>query len=161
MPKDEYGLSAGPTHYRRGRVEDGVASFLSSDEAAMFRQVLRERAHVFLVDMFMIPSERLDAEPEDLIEAQLGEGLTSACARYQLASDVEDVLPRMAGALLEYLGALGRIPDGTRKGAFLRTFSGRLRPQPARRPAAKVGRNDPCPCGSGKKFKKCCETLGQ
>ena len=22
--------------------------------------------------------------------------------------------------------------------------------------ATKVGRNDPCPCGSGKKFKKCC-----
>ncbi|GAF75124.1 unnamed protein product [marine sediment metagenome] len=21
---------------------------------------------------------------------------------------------------------------------------------------AQVGRNDPCPCGSGKKFKKCC-----
>ena len=25
----------------------------------------------------------------------------------------------------------------------------------AKRPAAKVGRNDPCPCGSGKKYKKC------
>ena len=24
------------------------------------------------------------------------------------------------------------------------------------RSEAKVGRNDPCPCGSGKKFKKCC-----
>ena len=24
------------------------------------------------------------------------------------------------------------------------------------RTSAKVGRNDPCPCGSGKKFKKCC-----
>ena len=23
-------------------------------------------------------------------------------------------------------------------------------------PTGKVGRNDPCPCGSGKKFKKCC-----
>jgi SWIM/SEC-C metal-binding protein len=23
----------------------------------------------------------------------------------------------------------------------------------------KVGRNDPCPCGSGKKFKKCCADL--
>lgn len=22
--------------------------------------------------------------------------------------------------------------------------------------AAKVGRNDPCPCGSGKKYKRCC-----
>lgn len=26
----------------------------------------------------------------------------------------------------------------------------------ARRDGVKVGRNDPCPCGSGKKFKKCC-----
>jgi uncharacterized protein len=26
----------------------------------------------------------------------------------------------------------------------------------ANRPPPKVGRNDPCPCGSGKKFKKCC-----
>jgi uncharacterized protein YchJ len=24
------------------------------------------------------------------------------------------------------------------------------------RAAAKIGRNDPCPCGSGKKHKKCC-----
>ena len=24
----------------------------------------------------------------------------------------------------------------------------------------KVGRNDPCPCGSGKKYKKCCELKG-
>jgi len=28
--------------------------------------------------------------------------------------------------------------------------------QPYRRPEPKVGRNDPCPCGSGKKYKKCC-----
>lgn len=28
--------------------------------------------------------------------------------------------------------------------------------EPYRREAPKVGRNDPCPCGSGKKFKKCC-----
>src|SRR2546425_5443679 len=31
-------------------------------------------------------------------------------------------------------------------------------PRPAPRTASgeKVGRNDPCPCGSGKKYKKCC-----
>jgi preprotein translocase subunit SecA len=28
--------------------------------------------------------------------------------------------------------------------------------QPVQRKNGKVGRNDPCPCGSGKKFKKCC-----
>jgi uncharacterized protein YecA (UPF0149 family) len=28
-------------------------------------------------------------------------------------------------------------------------------PAQVKREGAKVGRNDPCPCGSGKKFKKC------
>ena len=28
--------------------------------------------------------------------------------------------------------------------------------EPVRLDQPKVGRNDPCPCGSGKKFKKCC-----
>jgi len=33
----------------------------------------------------------------------------------------------------------------------------RLAPaEPIRRAAAKVGRNDPCPCGSGRTFKSCC-----
>ncbi|MCQ3830292.1 SEC-C domain-containing protein [Microbulbifer elongatus] len=27
---------------------------------------------------------------------------------------------------------------------------------PVTRSTPKVGRNDPCPCGNGKKFKKCC-----
>ncbi|HCS13215.1 MAG TPA: preprotein translocase subunit SecA, partial [Zetaproteobacteria bacterium] len=28
-------------------------------------------------------------------------------------------------------------------------------PQPIERQSPKVGRNDPCPCGSGKKYKQC------
>jgi uncharacterized protein YecA (UPF0149 family) len=28
--------------------------------------------------------------------------------------------------------------------------------EPYRNPPRRVGRNDPCPCGSGKKFKNCC-----
>ena len=31
-----------------------------------------------------------------------------------------------------------------------------LNPQEPRKAEAKVGRNVPCPCGSGKKHKKCC-----
>jgi SEC-C motif-containing protein len=30
-----------------------------------------------------------------------------------------------------------------------------VKAQPVRREAPRAGRNDPCPCGSGKKFKKC------
>jgi hypothetical protein len=32
--------------------------------------------------------------------------------------------------------------------------------EPVRNPWRHVGRNDPCPCGSGKKFKKCCLASG-
>ena len=36
-----------------------------------------------------------------------------------------------------------------------------LKREPVRTPTgAKVGRNDPCPCGSGKKYKKCCYLKG-
>ena len=31
-----------------------------------------------------------------------------------------------------------------------------VKPKPVVRTEPKVGRNDPCPCGSGKKHKKCC-----
>jgi SEC-C motif-containing protein len=33
---------------------------------------------------------------------------------------------------------------------------GEVNPKDPPRRVEKVGRNDPCPCGSGKKFKKCC-----
>jgi preprotein translocase subunit SecA len=39
---------------------------------------------------------------------------------------------------------------------FLSHGNGGSAPRPQERQQKKVGRNDPCPCGSGKKFKKCC-----
>lgn len=36
----------------------------------------------------------------------------------------------------------------------------RIRTKPLHRKNAKVGRNDPCPCGSGKKYKNCCMNSG-
>ena len=48
--------------------------------------------------------------------------------------------------------ALDRVPD------WIQAFYGIREERAAgdRRPDGKVGRNDPCPCGSGKKYKKCC-----
>jgi hypothetical protein len=43
-------------------------------------------------------------------------------------------------ALLEKRGGSEVVPDA----------------QPLTRPGSKLGRNDPCPCGSGRKYKKCC-----
>ena len=41
-------------------------------------------------------------------------------------------------------------------GAWIYTRALRQGPAPVRAAGPKVGRNDPCPCGSGKKHKHCC-----
>ena len=44
-------------------------------------------------------------------------------------------------------------------GAHRHEIANRTTERTVRRDSPKVGRNDPCPCGSGRKFKRCCGTL--
>ena len=93
-------------------------------------------------------------------------------ARDPLAEAVEDVLTAFLAdlgqrAVVLHSFELQRALLG-QAGTFRRRvaagdLAGRA-PGPAARPfvhrADKTGRNDPCPCGSGKKFKQCCQRLG-
>ena len=45
---------------------------------------------------------------------------------------------------------------GREEGKWVYTGAVPPKGQTVRRETPKVGRNDPCPCGSGKKYKKCC-----
>ncbi|HZL45165.1 MAG TPA: YchJ family metal-binding protein [Opitutaceae bacterium] len=45
---------------------------------------------------------------------------------------------------------------GREEGRWVYTGFVQPKGQTVRRETPKVGRNDPCPCGSGKKYKKCC-----
>jgi preprotein translocase subunit SecA len=49
-----------------------------------------------------------------------------------------------------------KIEEKQRKDYVLSRGEDTPAPATIRRETAKVGRNDPCPCGSGKKYKKCC-----
>lgn len=59
----------------------------------------------------------------------------------------EDIIAHMAAGLV---GAY-RYFRGHRK-----AYAGSAFAPEYRRMTSKIGRNDPCPCGSGKKYKKCC-----
>jgi uncharacterized protein YecA (UPF0149 family) len=41
-------------------------------------------------------------------------------------------------------------------GDFIERWNERAAPPPEPRRSTKIGRNQPCPCGSGKKYKRCC-----
>ena len=49
----------------------------------------------------------------------------------------------------------------TKRGTGPRTFWPRVGSPPLPRHLVKVGRNDPCPCGGGKKYKDCHEKEGE
>jgi uncharacterized protein len=69
--------------------------------------------------------------------------------RKRLIRGAYEAIPAAVGALQEYFK-----PE--REQALRSSPRGLPEQQPRRRDTPKVGRNDPCPCGSGKKYKKCC-----
>ena len=68
---------------------------------------------------------------------------------------IEDVLEALE--LVDYIGDDELLSDDEYPFAGELLDSGDwMPPEPVRNPMRNVGRNDPCPCGSGKKAKKCC-----
>jgi hypothetical protein len=87
-------------------------------------------------------------------------GRAEALLRAALAQPTDDATHDSAvDALLELLDRQGRSAEGK---ALLAAERARLdalvkaRSETVQHATPKVGRNDPCPCGSGKKHKKCC-----
>ena len=62
----------------------------------------------------------------------------------------ENALPEMSTGVGGMGPAQAGVTDGTPIGS-----TPQAAPEPIKRDEPKVGRNDPCPCGSGKKYKKC------
>lgn len=83
----------------------------------------------------------------EILETELGgandeEGRVDFCATYELK-----------GSTVEHReSAVFRKKDST----WYFVDGQQLAGPPVKREGPKVGRNDPCSCGSGKKFKKCC-----
>lgn len=93
-----------------------------------------------------------------LYENMKGEIKRSAVERFfqmkmYTASEIEEIKRQQQAALEMQLEAHRRAQEANAQGQNLGPQN-----QPASRPqrgTIKVGRNDPCPCGSGKKFKNC------
>jgi hypothetical protein len=62
--------------------------------------------------------------------------------------------PRIERLQKEWLSTPRDAFDGKKPSEMLAHAQGKV--ETFRRQDLRVGRNDPCPCGSGKKFKKCC-----
>ena len=147
---------------RRERIEHWVSDFVDSPRAREVAPVVREWAPEVLVRFLEAACEVRDVAPDEVEEADLRPALLEGVARLDLPASVREHVPALCGAFLAEMEAQGRLGGGASlgllakalKGAYLEAASGK--PKPIVAPAAKVGRNDPCPCGSGLKYKRCC-----
>ncbi|MBE5944084.1 MAG: SEC-C domain-containing protein [Lachnospiraceae bacterium] len=96
----------------------------------------------------------LDGIEESLIQPNNVDELTEDSV-VSLAYDPEKLYMNMVGCNAEWLYTLPQwdaiLTEERRKELYKIEKSSKTVVKPP-----KVGRNDPCPCGSGKKFKKCC-----
>lgn len=136
-----------------GHAEYVIATYHSSRCAAEFREDIEQACR----DVCWQSLEIIDTTPaSSAITARDQEGWVEFIAHF-----TED---EQSGSLHERSrfvreNGLWRYIDGTMPTpttAEPTELAIPARNMPVRNSAAQTGRNDPCPCGSGKKFKKCC-----
>jgi uncharacterized protein len=99
-------------------------------------EALADEEEIEWLDERLFPLMVLTGEAEAAAK-QHGESWPEGNARAELEAESEESLARAVSEIHRFWQA--------KRGAGT-----------VRREQPKVGRNDPCPCGSGKKFKQCC-----
>jgi len=101
-------------------------------------------------------SER-DVPPGEIEESDLKPALLEGVGSLELPASVRAVAPDLCAEFLADLEAQGRLAGGRALGRHVRALRSAFdAPRTIRNPGPRIGRNTPCPCGSGKKFKNCC-----
>lgn len=133
--------------------EKGIYEQILSHPKEVVKGTVKELAEVFDVSIELMIGF-LDGIEESLIKPNNIEELEED-SKVSLAYDPEKLYMNMVGCNAEWLYTLPQwdaiITEERRKELYKIEKSSKTVVKPP-----KVGRNDPCPCGSGKKFKKCC-----
>jgi hypothetical protein len=159
--------------YAREKIENWVSDFVSSDRLREAPASTHEHAAAVLVAFMTaacgsrdttaaIAGRDHDIEPDEVEESDLKHALLNHVARLNVPEAAKADLPALCAAFLAQLEEEGRLGGGRVLGAYVRALKDAYaeaasgKKKPITRPGAKIGRNDPCPCGSGKKYKQCC-----
>ena len=159
--------------FRLQKIQNWAAEFAESDSVRTFPATLQQHA-AGIVETFLVAACSVrDVEPDDLSEADMKSGLLNGVGKLSIPQPVRGNVPSLCASFLDVLQQQGRMP--ARRSSFIRALrpaflsrpansssgskSDAPKSKPITRPGTKLKPNDPCPCGSGKKYKKCCKRL--
>jgi len=140
------------------RLGDAVGDYCASEHFFLLEDELKGQAENLLAHW----CEQVGESPvtQELV------GALRAVGQLDVPLEARRGFPRLLQGFLRYVATSTPIGDADEWGEvvagaeeeYLASFreDGTVRGQTVRGAGAEVGRNDPCPCGSGKKYKKCC-----
>lgn len=148
----------------REQIEHWVGDYCTSSAFLDQATAVREFAPEILVAFLEAACAARGVAPADVEAADMKPGLLQGVAPLDLPASVRDGVVALCAGFLTAMEETGRLAGGRGLGLVVRALRAPFRdaasgkPRPIVAPAAKVGRNDPCPCGSGRKYKKCCQS---
>ncbi len=143
-----------------GEAEDWAAEFAESTSFTFLPDAVKERAPAVCSGFLRRAGVATEAAARRVILDDM--------PALDLPAAVREAVPEIVRSFLEWLQDSGRLGDGRSLALFVSALApayrercspqGGLRIPPVVKKTPDIGRNDPCPCGSGKKYKKCCAT---
>jgi len=154
------------------RWENWVGDFSESFKASLLDTAVREHVPQILT-AFGDAVRGIDPDfPDEVRPGTFATVLNETMPRLALPDPARPLVPEVIIQFLEYLQESGRLGEAedwaSQIRVIARSYAERLKPgggvkgTTIRKSAesSPIGRNDPCPCGSGKKYKKCCLSRG-
>jgi len=137
-------------------IEHWVSEYLTSTTGEIRARGFGDRCAAVLV-AFLDNACGSEVAPADLEEFNIRDGVAIGLGPLQLEQAEKEQVPDLLEDFLAFCESSGRLSGGGALGSYARvTATAHLLKQQVRKPTIKVGPNEPCPCGSGLKYKKCC-----
>jgi len=144
-------------------ISDYIDEYLHSDLFVIETSLTRETASQLLAVMLSrLEKQNIDSTTLETVLFETG-------SRSDLSVEIKKDLPFLVENFFNFLSSSGKYPPAKNWIVDLQLVTpkylskikedGTLKGETFRKNYTDVGRNDPCPCGSGKKFKKCCMGL--
>lgn len=142
-------------------LQDTVTDYITSEHYLFLDPTQKEHAEQLL--SYWCEQATNTPEPDDI------EYALKAVGQLDLPLQARKSFPSLLQTYFEYLETVGGFSKASAwsmqveylEPKYLESFrdDGSVKGETVRKTLPKVGRNDPCPCGSGKKYKHCCTGL--
>ncbi|MBU9726985.1 SEC-C metal-binding domain-containing protein [Diplocloster modestus] len=136
------------------QIEKGIYEQLLNDPDTTVTGTVKELAEKYEIDVMTMVGF-LDGINDSLKNPNPIEEMEED-TRVSLEFDKEKLYKNMVDAKADWLYELPQWKEIFTEEQLKQYYKEQKAAQTFRREGPKVGRNDPCPCGSGKKYKKCC-----